>query len=86
MVCMGQSTSGSFIPASGLSAQTAEYSQSRPRNIPTDLVSAVSNDTLAHAQIKHAIEHPELLMVSDWYHNTSEELRDIAMSANIDPM
>ncbi|KAJ5572129.1 Multicopper oxidase type 2 [Penicillium sp. DV-2018c] len=58
----------------------------RPRNIPTELVNAVSNDTLSHAQIKRAIGNPELLVVADWYHTTSEELRRIAIRADIDPI
>ncbi|KAJ5187567.1 Multicopper oxidase type 2 [Penicillium cf. viridicatum] len=44
----------------------------------------ISNDTEAHFQINNAIRDPKLLMISDWFHNTSEELRDIALSANLD--
>ncbi|KAJ5142785.1 Multicopper oxidase type 2 [Penicillium bovifimosum] len=58
----------------------------RPQNVPTELLNAVSNDTLSHAQIKHAIENPKLLIVSDWYHITSRELRHIAVAADIDPI
>ncbi|KAJ5964277.1 Multicopper oxidase type 2 [Penicillium vulpinum] len=58
----------------------------RPREIPTNLASMISNDTQEHNQIHNAIRNPELLMISDWYHNTSEELRDIAISANIDTL
>ncbi|KAJ5503444.1 Multicopper oxidase type 2 [Penicillium fimorum] len=41
---------------------------------------------LAHFQINNAIRDPKLLMISDWFHNTSEELRDIAVSANLDTL
>ncbi|CAG8925708.1 unnamed protein product [Penicillium salamii] len=58
----------------------------RPRSIPESLVNAISNDSLARTQIQRAIQTPKLLMISDWFHNTSEELRDIALSANIDTL
>ncbi|CAI7620928.1 unnamed protein product [Penicillium glandicola] len=58
----------------------------RPRDIATNLASMISNDTLAHLQINNAIRNPQLLMISDWFHNTSEELRDIALSANLDTL
>lgn len=58
----------------------------RPRSIPESLVNAISNDSLARSQIQKAIQNPKLLMISDWFHNTSEELRDIALSANIDTL
>ncbi|KAJ5347482.1 Multicopper oxidase type 2 [Penicillium brevicompactum] len=56
----------------------------RPRNIDASLVNAISNDSAARNQIKKAIQDPKLLMLSDWFHNTSEELREIALSANLD--
>lgn len=59
---------------------------SRPRDIATKLASMISNDTGAHSQINNAIRDPKLLMISDWFHNTSEELRDIAVSANLDTL
>ncbi|KAJ5374028.1 Multicopper oxidase type 2 [Penicillium concentricum] len=58
----------------------------RPRDIAANLASMVSNDTRAHFEINNAIRDPKLLMISDWFHNTSEELRDIAVSANLDTL
>lgn len=56
----------------------------RPRDIAANLASMISDDIEAHSQINNAIRDPKLLMISDWFHNTSEELRDIALSANLD--
>ncbi|OJJ30871.1 hypothetical protein ASPWEDRAFT_120138 [Aspergillus wentii DTO 134E9] len=58
----------------------------RPRNIPDNLTEYITNDTLAQFQIQKAIENPNLVLLSDWFHMTSEELRDIATSADIDPL
>ena len=58
----------------------------RPREIPESLVNAISNDSLARSQIQKAFQDPQLLMISDWFHNTSEELRQISLSANIDTL
>ncbi|KAI1830098.1 hypothetical protein DTO013E5_7654 [Penicillium roqueforti] len=58
----------------------------RPRTIPANLASAITNDTFEQAQIHNAIRAPSLVMLSDWFHMTSEELQEVAMSANIDPL
>ncbi|OQE38914.1 hypothetical protein PENCOP_c007G01199 [Penicillium coprophilum] len=63
-----------------------QYGTYWPREPAASLASMISNDTRAHFQINNAIRDPELLMISDWFHNTSEELRDIAVSANIDTL
>ncbi|KAG0153209.1 hypothetical protein PDIDSM_5059 [Penicillium digitatum] len=56
----------------------------RPRDITPNLAAMISNDSQAHSQINNAIRDPKLLMISDWFHNTSEELRNIAVAADLD--
>jgi hypothetical protein len=50
------------------------------------MANAMANDTLTRAQIYHAIKDPKLVMLSDWFHNTSEELRQIALDADVDTL
>ncbi|KAJ5824097.1 Multicopper oxidase type 2 [Penicillium robsamsonii] len=63
-----------------------QYGTYWPRDIAANLASMISDDTRAHFQINNAIRDPKLMMISDWFHNTSEELRDIAVSANLDTL
>ncbi|KAJ5367664.1 Multicopper oxidase type 2 [Penicillium brevicompactum] len=56
----------------------------RPRNVDASLLNTISNDSAARNQMQKAIQDPNLLMLSDWFHNTSEELRQIALAANLD--
>ncbi|KAJ6082566.1 hypothetical protein N7499_007440 [Penicillium canescens] len=58
----------------------------RPRTAANDMANAMANDTLTRAQIYQAIRDPKLVMLSDWFHNTSEELRKIALDADIDTL
>lgn len=44
----------------------------------------ITNDTLEQTQIYNAIQSPNLVMLSDWFHMTSEALREVAISADID--
>jgi hypothetical protein len=46
----------------------------------------ITNDTLEHAQIYNAIKSPSLVMLSDWFHLTSETLREISVDADIDAL
>ncbi|KAJ5925493.1 hypothetical protein N7454_008132 [Penicillium verhagenii] len=56
----------------------------RPRNIPENLTISITNDTLQQAQIHKAIYLPKPVLLSDWIHQTSDELRDIAETADVD--
>jgi hypothetical protein len=58
----------------------------RPRSIPAELSSLITNDTFKRTQIYNAIQSPNLVVLSDWFHMTSEELRDVAVSADIDTL
>ncbi|KAJ5655192.1 hypothetical protein N7507_007142 [Penicillium longicatenatum] len=58
----------------------------RPRNIPAELSSLITNDTFQRTLIYNAIQSPSLVVLSDWFHMTSEELRDVAVSADIDTL
>ena len=46
----------------------------------------ISNDTKTLNAIEQAVANPELVLLSDWSHFTSEELRNISLAANIDPL
>jgi hypothetical protein len=46
----------------------------------------ITNDTQSLAQINRAVNYPNLIMLSDWNHFTSPNIRDIAVSANVDPL
>jgi hypothetical protein len=48
--------------------------------------SVVSNNSKTLKQLKNAELHPTPVLLSDWSHTTSEELRDIAVTANLDTM
>ena len=37
-------------------------------------------------QLQYAIQNPEIIVLSDWSHFTSEELRNITLAADIDPL
>lgn len=46
----------------------------------------ISNDTEVQENLKKAELDPTPVMLSDWVHLTSEELRDVAVTANVDTM
>ncbi|KAJ5758017.1 uncharacterized protein N7511_006711 [Penicillium nucicola] len=58
----------------------------RPRTAAKDMANAMANDIPTRAQIYQAIKDPKLVMLSDWFHNTSEELQQIAVDADIDTL
>ncbi|KAJ5746443.1 hypothetical protein N7520_011625 [Penicillium odoratum] len=58
----------------------------RPREIAENLAGTITNDTLHQVQIYNAIRSPILVMLSDWFHQSSEKLRDISIKADIDPL
>jgi hypothetical protein len=45
----------------------------------------ISNDTKAQAAMQNAFNNPEMVVLSDWTHMTSQEIRDVSVAANIDP-
>lgn len=53
------------------------------KNSPTPF-SMISNSTKDVKQLEHAMRHPEMVVLSDWSHFTSEELRNITLEADID--
>jgi hypothetical protein len=46
----------------------------------------ISNDTEEQEHLKGAELDPTPVVLSDWVHLTSEELHDVAVSANIDTL
>jgi hypothetical protein len=46
----------------------------------------ISNDTTDIDQMTCAMQNPEIVVLSDWSHFTSEELRNISQAADIDPL
>ena len=46
----------------------------------------ISNFTKDVKQLEHAMRHPEMVILSDWTHFTSQELRNITLEADIDPL
>jgi hypothetical protein len=83
---MDQFISGVFTQLEFNSRNRLKDLYLRPRNIDANLATAISNDTHAHSQIHNAIQDPKLVMISDWFHQTSEELRNIALAADIDAL
>lgn len=73
-----------YVQIKPRSLQTTKVSTSRPQRIAEDLARMITNDTLEQTQIHNAIECPNLVMLSDWFHMTSEALREVAISADID--
>ena len=60
--------------------------RSRPaKGTPTPF-SMISNFTKDVKQLEHAMRHPEMVVLSDWSHFTSQELRNITLEADIDPL
>ncbi|KAE8452253.1 hypothetical protein EG329_000953 [Mollisiaceae sp. DMI_Dod_QoI] len=54
-------------------------------NTPTPL-NLISNDTTALRQMNEAILDPEIVILSDWSHFTSDALHNISIAADIDPL
>lgn len=73
-----------YVQVKPRSLPLTDISITRPRRIAENLVSMINNDTLEQAQIHNAIKCPHLVMLSDWFHMTSEELREVAISADVD--
>lgn len=46
---------------------------------------SISNDTNVQKAMQKAFDKPEMIMLSDWNHLTSQEVHDISVAANIDP-
>jgi FtsP/CotA-like multicopper oxidase with cupredoxin domain len=46
----------------------------------------ITNDTNALHSLSRALIDSETVLLSDWSHFTSEELRNISIAANIDPL
>jgi hypothetical protein len=44
----------------------------------------ITNNTAELKQMKNAELDPTIVLISDWNHATSEELRDVSVTANID--
>lgn len=44
----------------------------------------ITNNTAELKQMKKAELDPTIVLISDWNHATSEELRDVSVTANID--
>jgi FtsP/CotA-like multicopper oxidase with cupredoxin domain len=51
--------------------------------MPFDLISNTKQDL---HQLALAAANPQIVMLSDWSHFTSEELHDISLAADIDPL
>lgn len=47
--------------------------------------SLISNDTKAQAAMQKAFDNAQMVTLSDWNHMTSDEIHDVAVTANIDP-
>ncbi|KAJ5931405.1 hypothetical protein N7516_005894 [Penicillium verrucosum] len=61
-----------------------QYGTYWPQKTPESLASMITDNTKAQSQIYDAIKSPSLVILSDWFHMTSEALRQIAISADID--
>jgi hypothetical protein len=60
--------------------------RSRPaKGAPTPF-SMISNFTKDVKQLEYAMGNPEMVVLTDWTHFTSQELRNITLEANIDPL
>jgi hypothetical protein len=46
----------------------------------------ISNSTEDIEQLEQAMRNPEIVVMSDWSHFTSEDLRNITLAADIDPL
>lgn len=63
-----------------------EQESHRPRASTKSPASMITNDTLEQIYVDNAIKNPKLILVSDWFHMTSEELHENALLANVDYM
>ncbi|PQE05161.1 Multicopper oxidase type 2 protein [Rutstroemia sp. NJR-2017a BVV2] len=68
------------------SFKVQQYGTYWPKRNAENLVSMITNDTIEHAHIYNAIKSPSLVMLSDWFHMTSETLRNISVDADIDAL
>jgi hypothetical protein len=46
---------------------------------------SITNDTTVQEAMQKAFDKLEMVILSDWNHLTSQEVRDISVAANIDP-
>jgi hypothetical protein len=60
-------------------------SLSPTRNTPTPF-NLISHDTNTLTQLENAARYPEIVLLSDWSHFTSEELHNVTVAADIDPL
>ena len=58
----------------------------RPASGTPTPFSMISNFTKDVRQLEYAMQNPELVVLSDWSHFTSQELRNITLEADIDPL
>lgn len=58
----------------------------KPAKEDTAPLEEISNSTKSTIQLENAIQNPEVVVLSDWSHFTSEQLRDISLAADIDPL
>ncbi len=63
---------------------TNSYRSPAPKNQKP--FSMITNDAKELKQLEKAELDPEIVMLSDWTHMTSEEIRDVAVTANLDTM
>jgi hypothetical protein len=58
----------------------------RPANGTATPFDLISNTTQDLHRLAEAAANPQIVVLSDWSHFTSQELRDISLAANIDPL
>jgi hypothetical protein len=83
MVFSGQLISSLFYFSLDYDKQLIPF---RPaKNTPTPF-NLISNDTNTLNQLENAATYPEIVLLSDWSHFTSEELHNVSVAADIDPL
>lgn len=56
-----------------------------PKNGTPNPFRMISNDSNTLRQLNEQVNNPQLVLLSDWSHFTSETLHDVGVAANIDP-
>lgn len=64
---------------------SAQFISHQPTELPRHS-SLISNVTQGLHQLALAASNSQIMMLSDWSHLTSEELHDISLAADIDPL
>lgn len=63
------------------------YSDSRrPKSGTPNPFTMISNDSNTLRQLNEQVDNPNIVMLSDWSHFTSDQLQDISIAADIDPL